>query len=169
MSELPRHGDMQIKEDIEHTRKVWAFERFGWAFLALLLLSAAAGLFGRGPLAQATIADADGGVRLEYERFGRRVCPLKLTLHVPETTPVENLRVWVDREYLDKMEIKEICPVPLEEQLDGDRLVYVFPVRSADEPGMITFHLEPQRFGSFSGRMGIIDEPPLAFDQVIYP
>jgi hypothetical protein len=159
---------MEIAEDLAYSRKVWVFERIGWCLLALLLTAALAGLFGGGPFSRADVR-AKSGWWLEYDRFARRVSPTKLELYLPADSLGNEVRVWVDRTYLDACQIREICPEPQETLLDSGGLVYVFSSQAEHDLAQIVFHLEPQQFGFFTGRVGIGDEPPLAFDQFVYP
>jgi hypothetical protein len=159
---------MEIAEDLAYSRKVWTFERIGWGLLALLLAAALAGLFGKGPLSY-TQLHSDDGWWLDYERFGRRVSPMTLKLHLPASASDQQVQVWLDRQYLAACQIQQITPEPLETRLDADGLVYVFASQAQSDLVQIVFHLEPQEFGFLSGRLGINEEPPLAFDQLIYP
>jgi hypothetical protein len=168
MSKLPRHGDLEISQDIAYTRKVWRFERIGWGLLALLIIAALAGLFGNGPLSSAQ-AHSPGGWWLEYERFGRRMSPLTLTLHFPADKLAEQVRVQVDRQYLASCEIQQITPQPAETHLEQGSLVYFFPAAASEDWVEITFYLQPQRFGMLSGQVAVDEHSPVAFGQFIYP
>ncbi|SED65477.1 Protein of unknown function [Pseudomonas frederiksbergensis] len=63
--------DYPVREDMAHQVKVWQFERWGWYFLALVVLLALLGLFSRGPLSTRDVQGDDGKVRVQYERFHR--------------------------------------------------------------------------------------------------
>lgn len=168
MSENSRHGDLEISEDLSYTRKAWRFERIGWCLLALFILAALAGLFGNGPLSDARVQSEDGWW-LEYERFGRRVSPLKLTFYLPVQESTDQVRVRIDRQYLDACQIQYITPEPLETRLDTNALVYVFPSIAGRDRVQIVFQLEPQRLGVISGQAAVGDQSPVVFEQLIYP
>ena len=70
--------DIELAEDMEFQRKNWRAERIGWAVLAFILLAAALGLFGQGPLGGTVVAAGDDSLSLTYERFWRLSSPTRL-------------------------------------------------------------------------------------------
>jgi hypothetical protein len=79
------------------------------------------------------------------------------------------VRVRFDRKYMRAVIVKDIAPQPRDVQVTADQLVYVFSVLPSDQPVVITFVVEPEQFGSLSGRIGMPDHQPLRFHQFIYP
>ena len=60
-----------VGEDLGFQRRVWRFQRLGWAGMAVFVLAGALGAFGDGPLADAASRSADGAVSVEWERIER--------------------------------------------------------------------------------------------------
>jgi hypothetical protein len=64
-----RSSQLQIDEDLAFQRREWKIQRVGWGAMALVIIAALLGVFGTGPLSNATLERE--GLRLEYERFCR--------------------------------------------------------------------------------------------------
>jgi hypothetical protein len=130
--------------------------------MALLIAAALLGLFGTGPLSRTTAGDEAGPLWLEYERFARLLAPAPLSVHVgPGAERGGIIRVWIDRRYLDSVELQEVTPQPDSTAVGAERLIFSF--RQAEDEGaaVITFNMRPSRFGSLPGRVGLIGGPAL--------
>src|SRR5688572_222979 len=112
MAEKKRGADLEIERDPDFQRRDWTFEKIGRLALLLALVASAAGAFGRGPLAQAALGDTND-VRVEYDRIARHgarsVVRVELGGAVTRDTVV---RVWLDRRYVDNIDIDAINPEP---------------------------------------------------------
>lgn len=167
---IHRIGDLEIAEDLDAQRHHWIAERVGWTVIALVMVAAVLGLFGPGLLNRARVANADGRFRLEYSHFGRYRAPTTLRLHLgPNATSGAKVRVWVDRKFIEGVEVQNITPPPDSAELGADRVTYVFQISDASRPAAITFYLEPERVGALSGRIGLESKSPVHFEQFIYP
>lgn len=165
-----RRGSLEIAEDFPFQRRSWLVQRVAWGFMALAILAALSGLFGSGPLSNAQSATPDGLLRIEYERFGRHNAPLTLRLHFARKVARDGeVRLWIDRAYLEDMKPERILPEPKNVEVGGERLLYVFPLGSAEGPGAITFDLKPGSAGVIHGRAGVDGGGELRFRQIIYP
>lgn len=106
----------------------------------------------------------------QYHRFVRFMKPTELRVQLePGVTSGGEARVWLDREYVEGVQLQRVSPQPDEVEAGLDRLTYVFKVSELDEPTAVTFHITPQRFGLLQGRAGIEDEEPVNFNQFVYP
>ena len=165
---MPRVGDLEIQQDLEHERRAWLVRKIGWTILSLFLLAGLAGLFGSGPLSPATASGP--GLRLEYDRFVRSTAPQELKLHLgPPATSRPKIRLWVDRRYLESQQIESIVPEPESMEAGSDRMVFVIPMEELGAPTAVTVHLQTQRAGSFEGRVGVEGGGALRFHQIVYP
>jgi hypothetical protein len=77
--------------------------------------------------------------------------------------------IWLNRAFLDKVNIERIVPEPVEMKTAPDRVFYHFSVANPDQPAEITFHLEPAEPGLAQGQLGIVDAETISFDQFIFP
>lgn len=167
-----RLDGLQIQEDIAFQRRSWQVQRVAWGLMALMLLAGLLGVFGSGPLSHATAA-VPGLVRVEYQRFARYDTPDTLTIHLePGATAGPQVRVGIDRQYLDHSKIDSVLPPPRRVHAAGDRLVYEFDVAEPGRPLMIAFLLEPQQIGRLLGRVTLEREAAMdtvSFTQLVYP
>jgi hypothetical protein len=165
---IPRVGDLEIEQDLEHEKTAWRVRRIGWTVLFLLWLAGLAGLFGSGPLSWSTASAPN--LRLEYERFVRAVAPQELTLHLgPGVTTHPKVRLWVDRKYLDDQQIESIVPEPESVEAGTERVVFLLSIADLGKPASVVFRLQTQRAGSLDGRIGVEEGDALRFHQIVYP
>ena len=86
-----------------------------------------------------------------------------------EAVTGEQVELWVDRDYLQTVQVEQIVPEPDEVRSAGNRLTYVFGVEEPGQPLTITFDLRHTTFGPKSGQVGLGDSPALDFGQVVFP
>jgi hypothetical protein len=165
-----RVGDLEIDQDLDFQRRSWSVQRAGWLAIAAAILAGLLGLFGTGPLSRTFAVDPQSPLWLEYERFGRQMSAATLRLHLgPGASGGGRARVWLDEAYLDAVQIQRITPRPEREETGPGRTYFVFATTASDRPTVVTFHLQPARFGALTGQVGLDDGPPLRFHQWIYP
>jgi hypothetical protein len=75
----------------------------------------------------------------------------------------------LDREYADRAKIEKVIPEPKEVATTGEWLVYTFHAPEPDRPLKVTFELNPGKFGTLQGRMGLAQDNFTSFNQLIYP
>jgi hypothetical protein len=162
--------DLGIDHDPAFERRSWVVQRVGWVAIVALLVLALAGVLGSGPLSlqEATVP---GLLRVEYQRFGRYQTPEALTVRLePAAARGDEVRLWVDRRYIDGLRIEAITPPPLRVESAADRLVYVFPLGQPRESMTVRFMLQPEQIGAISGRVGLAGAADVAtFRQFVYP
>jgi hypothetical protein len=113
MAALERVGDLEIEQNLAQQRREWTIQRIGWVVMVLLALAALLGLFGGGPFSEGTAGDRDGPLWVEYPRFARLQAPAELRLHVgSEAVPGNEARVWLDRDFIENVQIQHITPEP---------------------------------------------------------
>ena len=106
---LSRVGDLELGQDLPFQRRTWLVQRVGWGVVLLLLLAAAAGLLGRGPLSEKTARSADGALGVRYGRFVRHRAPTTVQLQLaPDVADQGQVRLWLDLRYLEGVTIENI-------------------------------------------------------------
>ena len=169
MARLPRVGDLEIDQDLDFERRSWTAQRIAWVLTALVLLAALAGLCGPGPLSETTAGEG-GPISLEYSRFERRHAPNSMLIHLGSgSTRDGKAQVWMDREFMENIEVHRISPEPERVELQPDRLVYEFPVPDASRPTAVSLFYEAERLGVRSGRIGLVGGQPVSFTQLVFP
>jgi hypothetical protein len=172
VSKIQHKGDLEISENLDFQRRVWAFQRVGWVLMALVVLVALLGLLGPGLLstsAKAENENANLSIR-EYERFLRFFKPTDLRLQLdPGATTDGEAHVWLDRQYVEGFQVQRVTPEPESVEVGPDRLTYVFNVDELEGPTAVAFNLQPQKFGRLQGQVGLEGEEPVSFGQFVYP
>jgi hypothetical protein len=163
-SNIKRVGDLEINEDLVFQKRSWTVQRIGWVIMALVLAAALLGLFGAGPLSRATAGTEDEALWVEYDRFSRLLKTTDLKVHA--TSESGEVRLWISREYLEKVEISHITPTEDSAEAAQDGVFYVF---QSAEPLTIVIHLRAAQAGLISGEMRLDGGPSQEFTQFIYP
>lgn len=163
-------ADLDVKQDVEFQQTEWRVERIGWAIMAALLVLALLGVFGRnGPLSRTVVEGAAGPGQLTYERFVRRSAPSTIELQIAPTAAGTDLTVWVDRRFVEQVDLERVTPQPAQTITDGDRLMWTFEVNNPDEVLTVKIDFEPRSMGTLSGRLGTEDGEVFDFSMFAYP
>lgn len=103
--ELPEQSSFQSRD--------WIVQRASAIFFGLLLLAAAAGIFGGGPLSDATATGGDA--RVHYQRFQHRECQTTLDLIAPSASSGDAV-IEITGDLLTNAEVQSISPAPAAQQ-----------------------------------------------------
>jgi len=167
---MQKIGDLEINQDLGFERRSWKVERVAWIIAALILVAALLGFLGPGPLGKATAASPDKSLSLDYFRVEHYGAPVELHFHIDGALAKDGaLQVWLDRDFVEALEIEHIDPKPESVQINGERFVYVFRTASAPETIRIFFHVEPNKFGKTPARAGVVNGPEIRFSQFYMP
>jgi hypothetical protein len=158
-------GDLELDQDLDFQRRDWRFQRAGQLALLAAILAALAGLFGRGPAAQASATGQAGEWRVQYSRFMRHRAPDQLAVHLAPAAAGTDARLWLDRDYLNGIDVERVVPEPAAVVAERDRVVYIFE----GAPERITFEILPDRLGPRRTRLGVGDARPVVLTQFVYP
>lgn len=170
MTEIRTHNTLEIDDDMAFERRLWRAQRVGRVALLALVIAAALGGAGDGPLSAARARSAGGEVGLEYQRFLRVQSGSEFRVYVaPQHVAAGRVRLWLGRDYDRDMLLREVSPRPVEVENVADGLIYHFAVADAAAPFLATFRVEPQRFGRRSLQVGLPDGERLAVWQFVYP
>lgn len=170
MPERRRVGDLEVSHDFDYQRREWVVQRLGWAAMGLVVLGGLLGVFGEGPLSKATTFSPDGLVRVEYDRFLQYHNPCSLRVIVEGGVAEQGVvRLWLGRDYVDRLEIQQVAPEPTFMEAAPDGHVFVFRVTDPDRPVLLNFQFEPDRRGPLPGRIGLDGCEPARFRHFVYP
>jgi hypothetical protein len=164
-----RARELEIDDDEAFERRSYTVQRTGWILMAALVVAAAGGLLGSGPLARATAA-APGAFTIEYDRLTRYQSGQTLHIYLePAVTRDRETRVWINRQFLDSSRIETVVPTPLRVEGQADRLYYVFHMAKPGDPLFVAFNLQAEQVGLVDGRIGTGDSHEVTFKQLVYP
>ena len=160
---------LPLEAVMPHHRAAWRVERVGWAVMAFALLGALLGVFGDGPLSQASEGSATA-LKIEYDRFQRSGAPqiYRFTVH-PSISREGSVELRLDQSLIEDMELDSIVPEPQSMRSASGHTSFIFAVAPAREPLLIKFRFRPATFGHRSGRINAEGAPPLNIDHYIYP
>lgn len=140
--------------------------------MVVIVVAAVLGLLGSGPLSHASVRTA--GLALDFQRLSRYQTSETLAFRLDQTAVrAPEVRLWIDRTYLDRVRIESVLPAPVRVEGGPDRLIFVFAVAEPGRPLAVTLILQPERMGPARGRAGL--EGPTAaaggvgFRQFVFP
>jgi protein-L-isoaspartate(D-aspartate) O-methyltransferase len=163
---MPTDADTgpQVAEDEGFQRKEWATQRVAWVGFALVLLAAAIGLFGGGPLSRATRGAE--GAQIEFDRFTRREKPFDLVVRLAAAGS-ETITVEIASEILRDVAVEGTTPTTELERSgeNGGRFEFA---ATPGLPAMLKFRLQSSTPGLHAGTIRV-DGVPLSFSTFVYP
>lgn len=165
--------DHEIASAWRFQQRDWIVQRAGWIVMALIALAGLIGLFGSGPLSGAVAGDQRSPLWVEYERFSRIQAPTSIRVYAgADLIQDGQLRLWVNRSFLDQYQVQSLTPHPQEMTIQPHRLTYTFAALKGNGPAVITFHLMPQRVGRHAAQIGgglAKPDRSVSFWQLTYP
>jgi hypothetical protein len=158
---------LQAEQNLAHQQREWLVERVGWIVMLLLILAAAAGLFGNGVLSRASVSDGKQ-MTIEYERFAHYLTPTSFKVHMRTTSKDKDIQLRINSDFLHGVKLEKVVPEPIRVETGDKWLSYHFPVNTAGEV-TIKFDVTPETVGKLSAVITAASEAQLSFNQLIYP
>lgn len=157
-------------------RRQGGVQRAGWTILAGILVLTGLGVFGDGPLADATAqAELVGGrVKVDYERFDRleHISPLFVRVDAPAAQG-DRISVIFPKEFVDRNRVRGSAPDPDSTEVGAQGVVYTYQVEHWSQPFTISFEVYPQQAGRLSYpvsvQVGDGAPVPVELRQLVYP
>jgi hypothetical protein len=163
-----RTADLELNEDLPFQYREWRFQRFGWVLIGVFVAAGLAGAFGGGLLSQTRVSAPDGSLQVEYERFARMDAPTRVTITMFAPSPERQVRVELDRAYLDAVVIEQMAPVSQQVLTKSDRVVHVFDLAQPGQPMTATLHVRPLAPGLLQARL-TLGQRSVTLRQLVYP
>jgi len=170
MGDDETYDGLTLEENMPFHRREWSGQRVGWVGMALFLLAGVVGLLGPGPMSHRMTGRPGDAVRVDYFRFDRfhRDGTFRIEINAKPSDD-GTVRVWVDRDYVEALEIRSISPEPVRQVAREDRIVYEFATAALKLPLTVTFSVSAEEFGGLRGTVGLVDGPEVAFEQLVFP
>jgi hypothetical protein len=153
---------LEIDEQINLHKKGWKAQAVGLAFMYILVLLAAVGLFGDGLLSKNKLTEQN--ITIESQRFYRYEARMELKIDVPDTDSDRTV-ISLPSHYLKDFEIESIVPEPESNSISNDKVNYVF---KGSGNLNVTFYLVPQKVGKLEGTLGV-NEHAFLLNHFIFP
>lgn len=138
----------------------------GWAIIAAVVLSGAAGLFGDGPLSPTTRSAA--GLTVEFDRFVRRGTPFILRAVLRIQAHGSEARLSVSKHFLEGVRISSVTPQPVQAVTGPEAVTFVFAVEHTASALPVTIHYEPLGAGVLDGTFAAGDSR-VEVSQFVWP
>lgn len=170
METVYRTEDIEAGCDLPFERRWWRLQRVSWIILSFLLLGGMAGLFGHGPLSKATLHPPGSALEVRYDRLARRETPSLLELRLEKSALVSGrVQILLNRALVDKMQLKQIVPVPLLAEPRADGVRFVFQTDPSCDSAFIVFSENPTTPGLVDAEVTVEGADPVHFRQFVYP
>jgi hypothetical protein len=164
-----RVGDLEINQDLRVQAHMWRIQRIGWMTIAIIVVLAAAGLFGHGPVSYVTAGDESGALQVEYERFGRHQSQSRLHLHVRASQAEGPVSFWISSNYLKHIEIQDMTPMPSKSTIAEDGILFHVDTAIQERSGLITVYFQFHSMGWLTGEIRMPGAASVTIRQFVYP
>ena len=166
----PIHPDLELDDNPDFARRQYRVQQVGWVLLVLFLVAALAGVFGEGSLARVDRHGADGVVEIALQRFVRSQGNDTLTITVAGGQASNGeVRVAIDTDWLDAVEISAISPEPVQFEAQGRQQILVFAVDDSNPPLVVAMNYTPDYIGRKPITVAVGEHDPVHMWQVAYP
>jgi len=161
---------LEVGQDLEFQKKEWRAEMLGWILMALLLLGALAGLFGGGPISQATAGGEAEALTIDYHRFTRYQSPTQLLITAsPNAVSEGTVRLEIEQDYINSFNVQNVLPEPDSVEVMSDTYIYTFTVNEPNQGMEIIFDLESDKIGTIAGNLGVEGGQNIRISHFVYP
>lgn len=167
MKDSNKVGNLEIDQDLEFQRRDWRAQRVGWVVMLLLILGSLAGLFGRGPVAHASVGGTP--LRVEYDRLVRHQADAELMLRLAPGATAGQARIQLDSALLNAIRIERLTPEPDSETATREGVVFDFAVDDAESPLTIRLDYRATGYWAKRGSIALAEHPPLPLQFFVYP
>lgn len=155
-------------------RATWFGQRVLWCVMAAVITLAVVGIFGDGPLADASATVRGDGqeTTVRYDRFTRRTATESLVIEVSAASAGDSVTLSLDREFVSAIDIERLTPEPESAMLDaGGGLTLSWNVPDWSRPVRIGLTYVPQRWGTLRARLRVDagTEQHVSFRQYVFP
>jgi hypothetical protein len=162
------NDEIAVGEDLDFQRKWWRFENAIWVAFTLIIVLDLAGLFGRGPLAKAHRAAADGTINVRYERIERSDSPSILTVQFAESAIHEGkIKLYISDTLLKALGTQRVIPAPLESVVGDGGVTYTF--LASKPPAFVDLALQPAGPGLFEFTIAVVGAQPVHAKVFVVP
>ena len=114
--------------------RVWTASRMAWHGMLTVLLLAAGGAFGDGPLAQAESGAEDGSITVGYERFQRFDAGSPIDIRFAPAPAGREVRFCLDHAFARAWQVTRVEPAALREELEAGGICHAVALGPAS-PG----------------------------------
>lgn len=165
-----RRDSLEVAENHRFQQLEWRVGRVAWIIGVVLILAAAAGLFGNGPLSHRTVSTPGGAMEVDYQRFARDGGTTSLVARVaPGQSQEGKVEIWISNQYLGKVRVEQVTPEAESRKFRDQGVAFSFSSPDSRSQLQVRFRLRPDSVGPQHGEVGLGNRPPLRVSQFFYP
>lgn len=142
--------------------------RYGFFLLLLIVIAALGGLFSKGWFSHMERTTADGGLTLEYERFGRLMSDTEMKI-VVRAGSSKAVTVVLSGDFMDTFQIATLQPQPDRMQARDNQLLLSWQRDTLPADRTIWLGVQALQWGTSHSTVSVEQGPSLPFWQFIYP
>ncbi len=160
------NDEVAVGENLDFQRTWWRFETVVWCFFTMIVVLAAAGLFGRGPLAKAQASNS--AISVQYDRIERAGTPSILRVSFgPSAIRYGIAELYVSGSLVHELGAQRVIPSPQSAKVGRGGITYLFP--AGESPATAEFALQPSGPGIFQFTLQVPQAPPIQERVVVFP
>lgn len=138
-------------------------------FLFIVLAASLIGFAGKGPLSKGAAESSSGRFTIEYHKIARFSSPLDLKISInPELLTGDTVKIKLKKEYLREIEIQRIIPMPVEESMEYDNIVFSFLSGESETLSEIIYFYHFNSAGNISSEISLNNDK-VSFGQFVFP
>jgi len=150
-------------------RRIWAVSGVGRWIMAGLLVLAAGGLFGHGPLSRAEAEVPDGSLRASYHRFQRAEAGFLFALRTTREAGDGTVTLCLDGAFNEEWTIERFEPASLRQEARGTEVCHALLVAPSDTPSVIRLLARPRTSGWHEGGIRLGQGEGLRVRVLVWP
>ncbi|SUW62796.1 Uncharacterised protein [Buttiauxella agrestis] len=142
--------------------------RIGFALLLAIVIAAMVGLFSRGYISDARIANDSGTLRIDYEKYSRLMSDVDMKITSSQIRENRN-RIILGGDFMDSFRIDTLQPQPDKMYSLNGMMVLEYSVSAPGSEQTLWLSLTPMKFGATHSTVAIDNGPEITLHQFIYP
>lgn len=142
--------------------------RMGFALLLAIVIAAMVGLFSRGYISDARIANDSGTLRIDYEKYSRLMSDVDMKITSSQIRENRN-RIILGGDFMDSFRIDTLQPQPDKMYSLNGKMVLEYSVSAPGSEQTLWLSLTPMKFGATHSTVAIDNGPEITLHQFIYP
>lgn len=142
--------------------------RMGFALLLAIVIAAMVGLFSRGYISDARIANDSGTLRIDYEKYSRLMSDVDMKITSSQIRENRN-HIILGGDFMDSFRIDTLQPQPDKMYSLNGKMVLEYSVSAPGSEQTLWLSLTPMKFGATHSTVAIDNGPEITLHQFIYP
>src|SRR5687767_2773213 len=160
---------LSVEHLAENRREYWV-ERCAWAAMLFILLAAALGGLGPGPLSQREAESPDGALRLKYSSMERYQAPSELRVTwIGKSPPTGPVKLAFSRPLVDRTELVHLTPPPASVETREGAVVLTYDAAALAGGRPIVYRFHHEHFGPIAFEVSLVGEQGVRARQFVWP